>query len=288
MGQNFKNTSSISDSAIYLEYCINTTISSNLINNNSGTGITNNGCFNTIITDNTLKDNNIGIFVELSEIQFPFNYNNNISIIGNTIENNQFGLRVENVHWGVIKDNSIKFSNSTGASINNALFLIISKNLISSNGQEDKAHGLLSLYLGDSEISNNTVSNNSGDGIVLNACSFLNVSKNIVDLNDDGISLISQTNDNVFINITDNIIRNNNDTGIKIENSRVILVTGNFLRGNGDCIKEIGDTRGITIENNDCGEVGESNFIIPGFNLYLILSLIGIISLILIKRRYKD
>ena len=142
-----------------------------------------------------------------------------------------------------------------------------------------------SFQCDESEISMNTVSNNTDDGISLDYCSFLNVSNNIVDLNDVGIRLFDNT---IWNNITDNTVRNNNGTGIELEDSNYNRVTGNFLRGNGECIKQEGTSEGNTIENNDCGDGGGGQQLIPGFNLYLTLGLIGIISVILMNRRFKD
>lgn len=284
--QNYKDTETVDSGAIHLEYCIDTTISSNLIKDNFGTGITNNICNNTIISDNTLERNKRGIFVQRFGIQIPLDYNYDIKIIGNTIENNQFGLWMDYTDGGEIKDNSIKYSNSTGVYIYQSRDLIILNNSISSNGQESNAHGLSIVLSADSEISMNTVSNNTDDGISLDYCSFLNVSNNIVDLNDEGIRLIDNT---VWNNITDNTVRDNNGTGIELEDSNYNRVTGNVLSGNGECIKQEGTSEGNTIENNDCGEDGGGGQqLIPGFNLYLMLGLIGIISVILMMRRFKD
>ena len=282
--RNYKNFNSFNDSAIFLEFCIDTIISSNLVKDNYGTGITNNKCDNTIISDNNIEDNNGGIFVERFGIT-PSDYNDDIKIIGNTIENNQLGLWMDYTDGGEIKDNTIKFSNSTGVYIYQSKDLIILNNSISSNGQESNAHGLSLSFSANSELSMNTVSNNTDDGISLNYCSFLNVSNNIVDLNDEGISLIYNS---IMNNITDNTVRNNNGTGIELVDSNYNRVTGNILSGNGECIKEEGTSEGNTIENNDCGDGGGRQQIIPGFNLYLILGLIGIISVILMKRRFKD
>lgn len=70
--------------------------------------------------------------------------------------------------------------------------------------------------------------------------------------------------------------------GIKLIESNYNIVTGNKLKSNGECIKEKGDCEGNVIRNNDCGEK-----LILGFNHYIIIGVFGIISIILIRKRFK-
>ncbi|MBA7690323.1 hypothetical protein ES703_98848 [subsurface metagenome] len=237
----------------------------------------NDKCNNTIISGNTLKGNYIGISAWSHEISLP---NYNIIVIGNTVEYNIVGLSISETHNGEIKDNTIQFSNSDGFDLYEVSNIIISNNTIFSNGYGGYAFGLRIEYSEDCEILMNTVSNNSNDGIRIFYCSYIKVSNNIVDDNDQGIILYESD----YNNITDNTIRGNTGEGIELTHSNCNRVTGNFLRDNGIYIAEKGDCVGNIIENNDCG--GQQP--IPGFNIYLILGLIGVISVILMRKRFKN
>lgn len=264
----------------------NCTISENTANYNYHNGINITECKDTTIIGNMINNNDVyGIYVSHLEILY-FDPNYNVTIIGNTIEYNHVGLWMDYTYNGEIKHNSINFNNYTGVHIYQSKNLTILNNSISSNGQESYAIGLSIGFSNYCEISMNSVSNNTDDGIFLDYCGYFIVSNNIVDLNDEGIKLITS----ICNNITDNTVRNNNGTGIELENSNYNRVTGNSLSGNGACIKEEGTSEGNIIENNDCGDGdgGGPQLIIPGFNLYLILGLIGIISVILMKRRCKN
>jgi len=262
---------------IMLEYCERSTISGNIIENND-VGIENNKCNNTIISGNTLKGNNRGLLASSSGILHP---NYNITVIGNTVEYNNIGLSIYLTHNGEIKDNTIQFSNSDGFYLDEVSNIIISNNTIFSNGYGGYAFGLRIEYSEDCEISMNTMSNNSNDGMRMDYCSYIKVSNNIVDDNDQGIILYQSD----YNNITDNTIRGHGGAGIELTDSNYNRVTGNTLRNNrGGCIIERGTCVGNIIENNDCG--GQQP--IPGFNFYIIVGLIGIISVILMRRRFKN
>jgi len=261
---------------IDLEYCERSTIYGNTIENN-GVGIESDKCNNTIISGNTLKGNSRGLMAFSSGIS-P---NYNITVIGNTVEYNNIGLSIYETHNGEIKDNTIQFSNSDGFYLDKVSNIIISNNTIFSNGYGGYAFGLRIEYSEDCEISMNTMSNNSNDGMRMDYCSYIKVSNNIVDDNDQGIILYQSD----YNNITDNTIRGHAGEGIELTDSNYNRVTGNTLRNNnGGCIIEKGTCVGNIIENNDCG--GQQP--IPGFNLYIIVGLIGIISVILMRRRFKN
>jgi len=285
MKQNYKNATSDTFSAIYLGFCNDTIILGNLVKDNYGTGIVNIECNNTIISDNTLERNKGGIFLSSFGIS-PFDPNYDITVIGNTIEYNENGIWMGYTYNGEIKNNFINFNFGYGVQIYESKHLTILNNSISSNSLEGYAIVGLSISFSDyCEISMNSVSNNTAAGIFLDYCVNLTVSNNIVDLNYDGIKLIKS----IWNNISDNTVRNSNLTGIELVDSNYNQVTGNSLSGNGVCIKETGTSEGNIIENNDCGgRGGQPHSTIPGLNLYLILGLIGIISIILMRRRCRN
>ena len=136
------------------------------------------------------------------------------------------------------------------------------------------------------EYSNlNTLSGNTADenhnGILLKNSDHntINNSNSINENEFDGISLEDSNNNT----ITSNSIRNNY-VGIYLENSSYNSVNDNILSGNGRCIEEE-DCEGNVIENNDCGE---EEPIIFGYNLLFLMGIISLISIILIKKQFKN
>ena len=58
-----------------------------------------------------------------------------------------------------------------------------------------------------------------------------------------------------------------------------------MLRGNGACVTEEGDCEGNVIEDNNC-IVDEP--IITGYNLLFLIGIISLISIILLKKQFKN
>lgn len=134
---------------------------------------------------------------------------------------------------------------------------------------------MLLIYLGESNITGNTANYNELAGIYL----------------------VSQSNEN---NITGNTA-NNNYYGIALENSHANLISGNTLLNNTFCIYQENCIDNI-LTGNDCGKTaavgggggggggsGGSKEAeeIPGYNMFILIGVICIISIVLIKKRRK-
>ncbi len=202
-----------------------------------------------------------------------------ITISNNTVMYNYRGLWVLDTHNSEIKDNIICFNNYSGISVDDSTKILISNNNVSSNGHVEDWCGITLAATSYCDVSENIVDNNGETGISLTSCDHNNVTNNIVDHNgDEGISLTGSD----YNNITDNTIRNNDATGIDLEASDYNRIIGNILRGNRKCIEVDENCIGNIIENNDCGKKG-----IPGFNIYLVSGLFGVILIVLIRRIFK-
>ncbi len=108
-------------------------------------------------------------------------------------------------------------------------------------------------------ISGNTVNNNTYNGIKL-----------------------SESNNNKVLG---NTVNYNNEYGIYLYlNSNNNTVSGNELIGNSNCIKERESEGNIFENNGSCNYKGEDKKLaIPGINLFFLVGIICIISLILLK-----
>ena len=75
---------------------------------------------------------------------------------------------------------------------------------------------------------------------------------------------------------------NYNEYGIFLDRSNYNTVSGNSLLGNEVCIAEK-NCEGNVFENNDCGQDQG----IPGYNLFFLLGIVSVGSIILIKKLKK-
>ncbi|TFG00753.1 MAG: hypothetical protein EU541_01400 [Promethearchaeota archaeon] len=267
------------------------------IYDNNGYGISLWNCDNNTMTNNKIINDDI--WFQSSE------YN---SIVNNTFLDTSDAVWVESgSHHNKIAEN--EFNNA-----GDAIYISTDNNKILNNTFENCEGVLLGVDADNNTVFNNTVDNcecgisfQSGNyneikyNTIMNASAecyiirlfegskFNNVSYNIILNNSaDGI-LVRNSNNNTLFN---NTIKFNSKYGINLDASNFTTVLNNILIKNVEgCIREY-DCFGSMINNNICVELpsggngGEE--LIFGYNLFLFLGIISIISLILIMRVKKN
>jgi parallel beta-helix repeat protein len=257
---------------IKLQTVSNGLLINNAINNYQSYGIYLYYSNNNMISENTANYNSRGIYLESS---------NNNKITGNTLEYNDFsGIELYGSNNNTISGNTAN-DNDWGiyldSSINNTISGNSASNIITTN----QYYGIyLSNNCDDNIISGNTANYNVDDGIHLEYSDNNTVSGNTASNNGDrGISLYYSHN-----NLISGNSANNNDRGIRLSHGNNNTISGNILIGNNECIVEE-DCQGNVFENNDCG--GGSG-IIPGYNLFFLLSILAVTTILITKKVKKS
>jgi parallel beta-helix repeat protein len=286
------------ESGIYVENCVNNTISRNQIINNGMYGLyfTSN-CLNNKIVGNTVKNNgenfgDAGIYLENlcndNEIRennvydnYPYGINLENSCEGNLIYNNSLKNIVSNQQDYGIRLNSAchqnNISNNLFENIDNfGIYLVTSdENSISNNRIIDTSIGMWMLHADQSELTSNTISGGS-TAISMSACDGGEIIGNFI--NNTGnyaFLIILNSNDNEF---HDNIIKDNNNYGVYIEDpsdTNNIFYKNSFISNrvhaidngtatfwNNTMIGNYWDNYTGVDLNND--HIGDTPFIIPG------------------------
>jgi parallel beta-helix repeat protein len=147
---------------------------------------------NTLIVDNSIKDNYFGILLL---------YSFNSQLIDNNINNNTYGVALLSVFYNEIVDNNVS-DNFLGITAQGALQSSINRNNISSN----EISGLRMQYSNLNTINENTMENN-GYGIDLSFCEGnMLVENNITTNNVYGLYLGLSSNNSIYHNnFTDNL-----------------------------------------------------------------------------------
>ena len=111
------------------------------------------------------------------------------------------------------------------------------------------------------------------------------VSGNTANYNFRGISLYDSDNNE----ISGNTANNNTAIGIYLSESDYNIVSGNNLIGNGLCISERNCQGNKFSDNGSCtyGE-GDKEPAIPGYNLFLLLGILSVVSILLSKKLKKS
>lgn len=224
-----------------------------------------------IIEDLVIDGGGSGNCIWIENSNVPFIIRNCHCSNSGSLDSWDGGIFLSNTHNGDIINNNCP-SNGIGICLYNACENItISGNIVESN-----AIGINLDGGQDNVVSGNTVNNNDW-GIYLSWYSSYNTisgntaNKNIL----DGIYLDYQCDYNI---ITENTANRNDRTGIRLYQSDNNEVSGNTLIGNTACINER-DCSGNTIENNYC-----RRFLILGYDLFFFIAIIGVISVIIIKK----
>ncbi|MEE9377332.1 MAG: right-handed parallel beta-helix repeat-containing protein [Candidatus Lokiarchaeia archaeon] len=291
------------DSGIFVEYkCHNNVISGNTANYNNNWGIyLYLWCTLNTISGNTVNNNTRGIgFIQSSYNNVSgnnVNYNddygislassNNLTISGNTASyNGDYGIYLD------FSNNNIEISGNImdecGLVIKGGFFIIDTSNLV--NGKPlyyyvneinlgpsnfTNAGQVILVNCKDSLISNLNVSYCSF-GISLYSCNNNTISGNTANYNEKGIDLRASD-----FNIISGNTANYNEKGIDLYLSDFNTISGNSLIGNQVCWGE-STCENNTFENNDCGYYQQP---IPGYDLFLIIGVISIVSAIMMKKQ---
>ena len=242
---------------------LNNTASANLI---SGIYLFQN-CDNNFIINNTVIDNsNYGIYINLN-----CDFNN---IIGNMASNTgllfqEFGIILENeCTENIIEKNNLTANADYGIN----LIMDCSNNDIIANNLYK--NGLSGIFLDDNSTNNQIARNNATfngkAGIQLNASNSNRIYDNIAKNNTFGLLLNSSSYNCIY--------------GNTLVNNTIDYFESGICVGNGDCrISAAGGGGG----GDDDGKDDKEEATIPGYDIYILVGIISIISIVLIKKRWK-
>ena len=193
------------------------------------------------------------------------------------------GIKLNNTQNGQIIDSIISNNNFYGILLDNSHHNRVEDNTLESNNME----GLILVESNYNTLSGNTFRDNSVGGLYISRSVHNKITGNLFDANlDNGIHLDSSH----YNTITGNTIKNQSNIGILLEISNYNTELGNNFVNNGKDIEEIDSSGYIFEEENgddDDDDDDTKEEAILGFNLYILVSMIGIISVLLIKRRCK-
>jgi len=233
-----------------------------------------------LINNNCSNNNNIGI-------SLTSNSNDN-TISGNYANNNSgVGILLKNSDDCIIFNNTIN-NNTIGIDLYN---YCENNEILDNTANDNSNYGIyLVLYCNDNTISGNIANDNEQDGIRLFTYSNKNkILENEFNFNDiRGIYLGACDNNEILRNTI-----NYNSLGIYLDISNDNDVIGNTLIGNNECIEEL-SCEGNIIKDNSCGNTSSDDdndipeVAIHGYDLWFLMGAIGVISAIVIKRRWKQ
>ena len=189
---------------------------------------------NNRISQNTIRDNNIGIHANHEKQS-----SNNIITQNTIINNSNDGIYLIDSSNNKILENHISENALTGIYLTQ-----ISGDTITGNAINDNhGIGILLLWSNTSTVSANTISNNTGRGIILQGSSNNTILENIIENNEkEGIAVIEDSSDNT---ISQNTLGNNLygliidygfETDTSIENNNVIFMN-NFINNSQNALE---------------------------------------------------
>jgi len=139
---------------------------------------------NTTITDNNVRDNYAGVFIQ---------HSNGSTVVGNKIEKNYFGIGIDEASYNNIDRNTV--SNNNGGIWLGSGGNSVSNNTISSN----LAYGVRLDGSYSNTVNGNHIENNEY-GVELVSASSNNITGNVITSNEKGISLASSSGNNIYHN----------------------------------------------------------------------------------------
>ena len=201
-----------------LDYCNNTIVSNNLINDNKN-GIRLSRCNNNSLLGNQVWDNeNQGMYLT---------YSNNTNCLGNDIERNYYGLSL----WYYCRNNTIIQNKVIENEIYGISLRYSNENNIFENNISYNLYGLYSYFSDNCNISGNLIRYNDRGIYYYGYNDFNYISKNIITENVRGIFFGSGIS-NTYNNISENTI-NFNDYGIYLYDYQPYnFVLGNIINNN--------------------------------------------------------
>jgi len=209
----------ISDSSIgiSLHYCNNSIISGNTVNNNNYYGIFLYHSNNNIVSGNTANNNsNNGINLQFS---------NNNTISGNTVNNSNIGIRFYRSNNSIVSGNTANTNNYFGIFFENSKNNIVSGNTVNNNN-------IYGIFLWDSNyntISENFINYNTEIGIYLRYSDGNTLSSNNVSYNNYHGICLSKSDSNT---LSGNTVKDNALNGLHLSQCRNNIIEGNFIINN--------------------------------------------------------
>ncbi len=202
----------------------NNTISGNFLQNNRQYGIYTNSNNNSI-TKNEVIDNDI--YLGRGNIK----RGDNNSISGNTIKNNYIGIQIYRCAYNTIKDNTVMNSDWSGI-------------MVSDTNEESFNNTIL----------NNNVSLNHQYGISIEGYNLILMGNNVSYNDQDGIYFCSGSHGIIF---QENLVEHNGQNGIFLDNCNNNTISNNIIRNN----NETGGAVGIFLDNGENNTIFYNNLI---------------------------
>lgn len=312
-GSLIKNNCSFNYEGISLRNCVDINVKENIVNNNF------NGIYLRYVDDeNTLYKYTTRNILKGNTASFNTRYGiyigggryNNVSVNKanwNGYDYYAAGIYLENSDDNLISGNTANNNYRAGISLNS----YSNNNNISGNTAfENVIEGIFISRSFNNKISGNTLNSNVHNGISLAEGDYNSILWNTAKYNKIGIILWNMVGINYNNTISGNNATNNNKYGIILDhcNNHLILgnnasynnlvgicleysdynnITGNLLIGNDECITEM-YCRGNAFSDNGSCTYGQGYEIIPGYNLFLLLGFLGILTIINSKRIKKS
>ena len=290
---------------IFLESSDNNTISGNIISNSIDNGLVIANSYNNTISGNTANHN--------GEVGISLLETDNNIVSGNIMLNNGGGIGLGNTNYTRIVNNTVKHSSGDGISFHGSS----NNNWISNNYVDNNTWGMsfvdqshnntakanyvndssaigIEVYHDNQTFLDNIITNN-GNGIMITSSNNI-ISRNTISFNDEsGIHLGTDSKNNIIFRntIEGNLVNNGNDEGTNNQWDNGTI--GNYwsdypgVDANDD---GIGDTpyditgAASSQDNFPIWDDGPE-FKIPGYNLFLLLGILSIVSITLSKKLKK-
>ncbi len=300
------------NTGIYLfDNCNNNTISGNTANNNTVCGINlYYYCINNNISGNIANNNTqIGIYLR--------DYCDNNIISGNNITyNDHHGIYLTKCYNNRVIKNEIKYNDWYGMYIASSNESFIFDNNITNNGQTGDYS---CIYLYDAHLNNitgNRITNNTNEGIEFFQSDNNTITRNDIFFNGVGLNILTDSNNNTIYlnyfrnntnhaiddgtgNMWDNGVIGNywdNHTGPDNDKNCIVDIPYTWIAGSAGTRDNFplmpcwppsppsGAGGGSSSSSSDDDTEG---VIIPGYNIYILIGIISIVSIVLIKKRRK-
>ncbi|MHA2271001.1 MAG: right-handed parallel beta-helix repeat-containing protein [Candidatus Hodarchaeales archaeon] len=232
--------SNSSNSGIWLDGSLSTTVSHNFISNSSAAGIANNYSENSTIFSNTIWNTNLtGLFNPGCLYAEVYN---------NTVLHSSLGIGLWFSNHSTIYNNTITNSSTNGVlSSSNSEYNTFSENIIINSS----LNGFYLRFSSNSTLDSNNVTFSGGDGIYLNNSHYITISNNIVKNNTiGGIGLNESDHSIIFNNTIAHSFDTSNGNGIRLFHSNYSQVSDNHITYSQASGLVLGFSRNATFTQN--------------------------------------
>ena len=298
------NDCSSNDYGILLDNSDNNTVSGNNANNNHQGIFLKESDYNTV-SGNIANDNYQGIYLDESD------YN---TVLKNNVNNNFEGIYLYKSDYNTISGNNASYNRYDGiylyesdyntflGNIMNECGLYMYGSFESLGSHEIDTTNLVNgkpLYYYSNEVNLGPNDFTSAGQVILINCHDSIISNLNISYTSTGISLFYSNNNTISSNTANNsneygIYLDNSDyntisgnnasynryDGIYLDESDYNTISGNIFIGNYRCWEEVVDCEGNIFENNKC----VNKQAIPGYNLFFLLGIISIASILINKK----